>query len=483
MKALYTFIISLMLSPLCYGQLTITEISYNPPESGSDSLEYVELLNTSGGNLDITGWRFSQGISLVFDQLTLEPDEYLIVAGDSIAMMSVLGIESIEFSGALTNDGETLEILDANGSVVDIVEYSDRGIWPSDDEGTDGMGASIELCDISADNNDGSNWRAADSDTGATADGRSYLGTPAYPNSVSCMEVTYPDTPISILTDVDINGNLTYAGGTASVTATVYGVNLNSNGLQFFLIDETNEGIAVYSSSETFGYSVAEGDLVTVDGALEQFNGLAQLIPVSISLVSQGVILIDPLVVESLDEATESSLIRLENMTLSAESQWLPGTDSGFNTDFMNPDGNVISVRIDNEVELFNTSVDFINPNSTYTITGIGSQYDSSDPALEGYQLVPRYNADIQEVISNTLEILDANAVEIFPNPVSVSMTLEISNNIPIVSTSIVNSQGSVVYMDDTGAIVHLLDELLAGVYIVQIRTTKGMYLKQMTKM
>ena len=36
--------------------LVITEISYNPPESGTDSLEFIEIYNNSGASIDLQGY-------------------------------------------------------------------------------------------------------------------------------------------------------------------------------------------------------------------------------------------------------------------------------------------------------------------------------------------------------------------------------------------------------------------------------------------
>ena len=46
-----------------------------------------------------------------------------------------------EFKRALGHDGDTLTLLDAAGTVIDRVEYSDRDPWPS---AADGVSASLE---------------------------------------------------------------------------------------------------------------------------------------------------------------------------------------------------------------------------------------------------------------------------------------------------------------------------------------------------
>jgi hypothetical protein len=484
MKALYTTMFFLCISILGFGQLTITEISYNPPESGTDSLEYIELLNTSGADLDLTGYNFTSGVTMTFDAVTVAADGYVVVAVNPGAMMSVLGVTAIGWeSGALTNGGETIEISDASGTVVDVVDYSDSGIWPTDANGTDGNGASIELCDINDDNNDGTNWRAATNDTGANADGTPYLGTPGATNSVVCGAITYPDTPIFVLTEVDGNGVAVNLGMTASVTATVYGVNLSNSGLQFYLINDDNDGIAVFSGSETFGYTVQEGDIVTIEGTVGQFNGLIQLNPISVTLDGTGASLVTPRDIVVLDETTESSLVRYFGLT-PVDGTWTPGEGfGGFNAEFSDPIGSFVTVRIDDNVDLYNSDPGFIDPTLMYDVVGLGGQFDSTDPELlDSYQILPRYTADITAIISDVDDILDSSEVSIYPNPVSDRLIIDLTSDAEVRAISILNSVGRVVYVSKSSDLIHNTADLQNGVYTLRIRTDEGLYIKQFIK-
>lgn len=481
MKVLYTFLIWIILTTMGFGQLTITEISYNPPESGTDSLEYVELLNTSGGNLDLTDWSFTQGFNLTFANVLLGPDEYLVVAVNPEAMMSVLGVEAIGFEdGALTNGGEDIEISDAAGNVVDFVEYSDSGDWPGSANGTDGAGASIELCDVNSDNNVGANWRAADNDTGANADGTPYLGTPGAANTAVCQEITFPELSINEVTTVDANGVNTNIGLACSLTGTVYGVNLNPAGLQFFLIDDGNEGLGVFSGNEDFGYTVTEGDIITIEGTIGQFRGLSQINPTSLTVVNQTTNLVDPFLATSLNEATEGSLVRFESLEFSDISD---ETASGFNANFMDPNSNVVVVRIDNDVDLFTTFSDVVEAGLSYQLRGIGSQFDLDEPLLDGYQLLPRYEADIIEIISSTEEILSSDEINVFPNPVTDRISIELTSSDQITSTTISDYTGRVVYSNRGNQESHDISILETGVYTMEVRTDNGVYIQQLVKL
>lgn len=91
----------------------------------------------------------------------------------------------------------------------------------------------------------------------------------------------------------------------------VYGVNLRAQGLQFTLIDDSNDGIAVFSSTKSFGYSVKEGDKISVRGRISQFQGLTQILLDTLLTNGTG-ILKDATEVNFLNETTESQLVVLK---------------------------------------------------------------------------------------------------------------------------------------------------------------------------
>ena len=485
MKSLYTFLFALLIVGVSMAQseLTITEISYNPPESNTDSLEYIEILNTSGGVLDVTGWTFTKGVEYTFDQV-LAADEYVVVAVNANAMQSVLGVTAQQFMGALTNGGEEIEIADASGNVMDYVDYSDSGAWPSSANGTDGAGASIELCDINSDNSDGSNWRAATNDTGAIADGTPYLGTPGTANTVVCMDVTFMDVTIEEAVANDANGEPVMDGASVRLSGIVHGVNLNPDGLQFTIINSDNEGIGLFSGSETFGYTVMEGDNVTVEGSIGQFNGLTQISPVS--LVANGADTpVSPREVTMLDESTESSLVVFEEMIPVDIAQWTPGAGSGFNVDFADDAGNMITVRIDNDTDLF-TAENVLEQNGNYSITGIGGQFDNEGPEyFDGYQLLPRYALDISQlIVDNTNDIQQSlnSDLKVFPNPVDATLSWELESTDQVTAVSVMNQMAQQVRVVDGNVTSIDVADLMSGYYTVRVQTAHQSYFQTFVK-
>ncbi|HNW00421.1 MAG TPA: hypothetical protein PKL06_13685, partial [Chitinophagales bacterium] len=94
----------------------------------------------------------------------------------------------------------------------------------------------------------------------------------------------YTEYAISEVTGSDAGGVNTQVGALAELTGVVHGINTWDGGLQFTLIDATG-GISVFSFDQTFGYTVTEGDEVTVQGVISQFNGLNEIEPDTLWLV------------------------------------------------------------------------------------------------------------------------------------------------------------------------------------------------------
>lgn len=172
-----------------------------------------------------------------------------------------------------------------------------------------------------------------------------------------------------------------------------YGSNLNPEGLQFTLIDETG-GIGIYHGSGDFGYTLNEGDSLALVGTIEQFNGLTQMRADTLIYLSGDNPLMAPSLTNVLSEESESQLVQMKCIEMVDPEQWTNEVP-GFNVDIT--DGlNVNTLRIDSDTDIFGTEA----PVGVFTVTGIGGQFDTSDPYDSGYQLIPRYLTDLTEPVS-----------------------------------------------------------------------------------
>ena len=198
-----------------------------------------------------------------------------------------------------------------------------------------------------------------------------------------------PPYDIGVVTaDNDGDGVGDSLGVACQLTGIVHGIDLSGGSSVSFTIIDATGGIGVFSSND-YGYTVQEGDSVVVPGTISQFNGLTQVNPDTIVLVSSGNDLVTPTVITSLGESTESELIRFNDAYLVTPSQWPTSTGSA-NVDITNGTDTIL-VRIDSDTDIDGTPA----PTDTFDIIGIGGQFDSSSPYNDGYQLLPRYQPDI----------------------------------------------------------------------------------------
>ena len=142
--------------------IVITEINFkSAPEADSD--DWIELYNRTATAIDLTGWQFTDGAGHAYafpPDTVLWPDSYLVLCQDKIKFKAVhpdvknrLG----NLGFGLGSEGESLRVLDPKNRVVDRVDYRSVAPWPQTAGGT---GYTIELMDVSSDNNRGENWRA-----------------------------------------------------------------------------------------------------------------------------------------------------------------------------------------------------------------------------------------------------------------------------------------------------------------------------------
>ena len=149
--------------PSPVGKLVITEIMYHPAvEAG----EFIEVLNTSGDTFDMRGMHLN-GVGHTFGGgLFIGPGEYKVVCENiTVYQRKQQNAEIVlgDYAGDLDNGGETIRLEMPIGSnswvIIDEVRYDDKLPWPG---AADGGGKSLQLIDISADNDRAGNWAAFD---------------------------------------------------------------------------------------------------------------------------------------------------------------------------------------------------------------------------------------------------------------------------------------------------------------------------------
>lgn len=160
--------------------LVINEIHYNGNDAGGfvdADVEFVEIYNNDANTIDLSGYS-STGVDVTFPAGTsIAPGEYIVLAlNPAFSLFAGATYQIFQFAGAAGNGGETIQILDPNGLVVDEVAYSDAAPWPTN---ADGFGPSLELIDVNSDNNLAASWCASGISN----------GTPGAENSCSGVQI------------------------------------------------------------------------------------------------------------------------------------------------------------------------------------------------------------------------------------------------------------------------------------------------------
>lgn len=569
MKNLFTLTLLLLAYIASAQKIVITEIMYNPPEAGEDTLEYFEITNLTPNEFKLAGCVITKGVEGNFeDDDVIAPFGYFVCVKKLSAFNATFpGVAAKQWkNGALSNSGEAIEISDAQGNVLTSVTYGNsKNGWPAE---ADGGGASQELCDLSKDPAISANWGASKSGTGKVINGKEVFGTPGAANNSDCgvfvdpntivvkdfsftpAELTikegetvtwsfeegnhnvngkqsaFPGNPDSFYSGAPADAPFTYAftftvpgdydyqcdphatlmkgkihvlpktptfsypvrtigevnkvdaqgvadslGKRCEVKGIVYGVNMRAGGLSTTIIDGNRDGIGLFSSTAIAGYNVNEGDEVTVRGKVDQFNGLTQIQLDTIWVNSTGNNLFQPRLISDLGEEDESDLVMMTNMSLKDPNQWKKGTT--FNATFTN--GSVdIDVRIINTT----TAAELDAPVGTYTIIGIGGQFDSSKPYTEGYQFIPRKKEDF--VPTGSADRLIAEKVNIFPNPAH--DRLFINTKLNIKRLEIFDSAGRLVSVQHASFNSVDIMSFSTGTYLLRVITSEGSGVKKFVK-
>ena len=146
------------------GEIVINEINYHSSED-FDPEDWVELYNPSTEDLDISGWEFKdeddEHIFIIPNNTILAGDEYLVLCNDSALFSSAFpGVANFigNFDFGLSGGGEPIRLFDAEGTLIDSVDYDDEEGWPTL---PDGFGNTLELIDPSFDNTLAESWQAS----------------------------------------------------------------------------------------------------------------------------------------------------------------------------------------------------------------------------------------------------------------------------------------------------------------------------------
>lgn len=161
------------------SQLVITEIMYDT--QAGDTLQFVEIYNWGTPPIQLGGLKLTGSINYTFPETVLPTNGYLLMAKNNAAANAFYSQTFTQWtSGTLSNATNSIVIVNSVGTVIDSVSYNNAATapWPTVN------GKSIELTDISTDNNQGINWTDCDTIAG-TAGATTIYASPGKQYTVS----------------------------------------------------------------------------------------------------------------------------------------------------------------------------------------------------------------------------------------------------------------------------------------------------------
>jgi hypothetical protein len=193
--------------------LVINKINYNPlgaTPAESDSLEFVEIKNTSNTTVNLTGVYFKElGLSYQFPAYSsVIAGGSIFLASNSTAFQTKYGIPAFgQFTRNLTNSSQKIVLADGFGNTIDSVEYFDASPWPT---AADGVGSYLQLISTTLDNNLASSWIASSNNSLLTTSFDETSIISIYPNPVTRFLNIRSIEPMSGIKIFDVSGKLIF---------------------------------------------------------------------------------------------------------------------------------------------------------------------------------------------------------------------------------------------------------------------------------
>ncbi|MCK4998972.1 MAG: lamin tail domain-containing protein, partial [Anaerohalosphaera sp.] len=245
--------------------ILISEIMYHPVEeggvpAGDETLEFIELYNNRAVFEDLSGYAFTNGVDYVFPEGTiLGEKEHLVIARDPDAVEAAYGITGVlgPFAGKLNNNGERIELSNANDEIIISIRYNDSRPWPST---TDGTGHTLILSKPGFDPEEGSSWSASTYIGGTPGKADIVQVDPVGPQLVTLIDLGHPGSyfkgtkepspgtggePTAIWTQIGFTENSDWLNGPSG-----YGYSNDSSELQYVgtVLDDMRHGyISIYA--------------------------------------------------------------------------------------------------------------------------------------------------------------------------------------------------------------------------------------------
>ena len=399
MKSFY-FVLTLFLSNFLSAQ-GCSELFFSEYSEGSSNNKYFEIYNPTANAISLSGYTVylsgnggSFTNSFTTNATIASGDVYVAATNQSSTTILAEADTALAYPSVAHFNGDDALILVSGTDTIDII-----GV-PGFDPGTNwtvGSGSTRNhtLIRKAAVDTGSTDWT-----TGATEwdvyaqDTWTYVGSHTSNCSVSGPTTSLPNiVTVNSFNGMNQNGVVDSLGVYKWIKGIVTSIDFDGNSGYVFYLEDFTDGINIYSPTDLNNYtSPMMGDSLLVYGQVGQFRGLTQLVIDSLILINQNNTLPIPSIETTLDETTESELIKLVGVNIIDPSQW-PSLGSSANVNMTNGTDTMV-IRIDSDTDIDGSAA----PAGKFDVTGLGSQYDFSSPYSQGYQLLPRSLDDFVDV-------------------------------------------------------------------------------------
>ncbi len=408
------------------GDIVITEVMPNPAAVADNLGEWFEIYNTTNSPINLNGWaihdNYGQDV-IEGDSIILAHDYFVFCVNDTLATNGGVPTDYnyIYSTGAgglsLSNNTDVPYILTPQGVVIDCVRYTTSWPW--------GTGSSMQLKDVTLNNDDVNNWCASQNAWLGSAGDK---GTPGQ----ACDCAAPPDTVSLTICQARLEsgcGVPTYLDTLIRVKGIV---SFADTCMRIAYLQDGGCGIALYGwpVSDTLlppDRQMRPGDSIQVTGYLTFYAGLAEIAsafgytPEVVLLDSNKTVVITDLncalisyaadagVDSCSGEAYESEKIRVTSVDFIATGTFSPGDMNYLATC---ASGDTIEVRIDSCSAFLDDPI----PDGAVDVIGILSQYDWSACYCHHYQIIPMALlpvACVDPISLTVLRIEDSDSVRL----------------------------------------------------------------------
>jgi Lamin Tail Domain len=175
MKKTLSILAGLLATHASFGAIYITEIMYDPKDSGGmpdSSYEFVEIYNSSAvSSVNVQDWTVAAGgsgdLSITSSSLVLAPGAFLVIGNTTIGAfnsaynVNLSSSQYVQAAGALpslSNSSSTITIKDSTTATQATVSYSNGSGWPTGIEGNSITLGFLPVYAAPGDYQIGSNW-------------------------------------------------------------------------------------------------------------------------------------------------------------------------------------------------------------------------------------------------------------------------------------------------------------------------------------